>query len=471
LSIRDGNDNLIHQINYLDDWYEVDGDDSKKSGGWSLEMIDKSNPCGGAENWLPSISPTGNSFGTANSVLGSSPDTTELIASQCFWMADTLVYLELNEAIFDFEAVKSSFKITSGSLELVIDSILPYLDSDDAFLIYTSNSELSREYQLENPMLFDCVGNPFRSSEILWASEAEEGELRINEILFDPYYSDGSDYLELVNLSEKNIRLDLLYLGDYNEEKNLIEEILPLSESPAVIESSENLESYLLISEEPQEVIDLYHQDLIESSSLPEINYIQSELPSYNNSDGFIILLNESGDSIDLFQYSDDLHHPLLEALNGVSLEKYGPALNSSEARNWSSATIGPKYGEPVKGSPGLENSIKAESDASSSIFYVDPKLFVPSVNGQLNSVSFHYDLPPLSSYAASLTIYSDDGFELIKLLNNEPVPTSGFVSWNGTLESGALARVGIYIAVFEAFEPGGTTLTEKQVFTIAPSN
>ena len=167
-----------------------------------------------------------------------------------------------------------------------------------------------------------------------------------------------------------------------------------------------------------------------------------------------------------------------IQALNGLSA---GPvwrrkgsnfsAINSSEARNWSSATIGPKYGEPVKGSPGLENSIKAESDASSSILYVDPKLFVPSVNGQLNSVSFHYDLPPLSSYAASLTIYSDDGFELIKLLNNEPVPTSGFVSWNGTLESGALARVGIYIAVFEAFEPGGTTLTEKQVFTIAPSN
>ena len=47
ISLIDAKGKTIHAVAYRDSWHE---NPLKKNGGWSLEMIDPKNPCGGAEN-------------------------------------------------------------------------------------------------------------------------------------------------------------------------------------------------------------------------------------------------------------------------------------------------------------------------------------------------------------------------------------------------------------------------------------
>ncbi|WP_460504286.1 lamin tail domain-containing protein, partial [Hymenobacter agri] len=60
---RDGR--TLFEVTYSDAWYR---DAQKKNGGWSLEIIDPNNYCGGAENWTALRDSTGGTPVRANSV-------------------------------------------------------------------------------------------------------------------------------------------------------------------------------------------------------------------------------------------------------------------------------------------------------------------------------------------------------------------------------------------------------------------
>ena len=74
LTLKSNTGLLIHAVSYTDQWYN---DVTKEDGGWSLEMIDPSNPCGGESNWAASIKATGGTPGMLHSVYNSLPDTTD----------------------------------------------------------------------------------------------------------------------------------------------------------------------------------------------------------------------------------------------------------------------------------------------------------------------------------------------------------------------------------------------------------
>lgn len=470
LSITNASGELIHEVNYDDEWFEVDGDDSKKEGGWSLEMIDQNNPCAGKSNWLPSVSPTGNSFGTANSVYNLNPDESPIEALQAYWYSDSVIFLALNEKVYNIDQLWPAFELSTPDFDLDIDSISEWENGRYSYLLWTEENPLPEldTFILKNDLLTDCAGNPFRQTRVISPVKAKKGDLLINEILFNPFYSDGNDYLEFYNNSGRSLRLDGLYLGDYDAEKNEVEALIPLSESPAaILHSKDDTENYLLLSEDPESVFELYYDDTPEAMNA---TVLETALPSYNNDEGWVYLLNEDGDTIDFMFYEDGMHHPVLEYDNGISLEKYGTDQESNDSRNWSSATIGPAITNGPKGTPGKANSIRSIPSQVSDLFYVEPELFIPYSNGGFDHIDFHWNLPESSAYAASISIYTDNGREIIRLLNNEPVPTQGASSWNGTSETGEPLAPGIYIAIFEAFEQRGATITEKQIFTIAPS-
>mgnify|MGYP003988257585 FL=1 len=67
----DPNGIQIDMVSYTDDWYK---DDIKKSGGYSLEIINPNDPCSDISNWMASISPTGGTPGLENSVYDNTPD-------------------------------------------------------------------------------------------------------------------------------------------------------------------------------------------------------------------------------------------------------------------------------------------------------------------------------------------------------------------------------------------------------------
>src|SRR5690606_17028255 len=56
---------IIHEVSYALSWY---GSTAKSDGGWSLEMKNLQNICGGVSNWTASAHPSGGTPGTRNSV-------------------------------------------------------------------------------------------------------------------------------------------------------------------------------------------------------------------------------------------------------------------------------------------------------------------------------------------------------------------------------------------------------------------
>jgi len=62
---------LLFSMHYDNDWYK---DLNKSQGGYSLEMIDIRNPCGGIQNWSASIARKGGTPGQANSLVIDNPD-------------------------------------------------------------------------------------------------------------------------------------------------------------------------------------------------------------------------------------------------------------------------------------------------------------------------------------------------------------------------------------------------------------
>ncbi|RZK26257.1 MAG: hypothetical protein EOO57_23970, partial [Hymenobacter sp.] len=58
--------------------------------------------------------------------------------------------------------------------------------------------------------------------------------------------------------------------------------------------------------------------------------------------------------------------------------------------------------------------------------------------------------------YVGSVTVYDALGQLTRRLLRNESLPTTGFVQWDGTNESGRKAAVGYYVFYIEVFRPSG---------------
>jgi hypothetical protein len=64
--LKDNFGQIIDKISYTDDWYR---DDIKKSGGYSLELINPNDPCSDGDNWMASTWILGGTPGSVNSVL------------------------------------------------------------------------------------------------------------------------------------------------------------------------------------------------------------------------------------------------------------------------------------------------------------------------------------------------------------------------------------------------------------------
>src|SRR5258705_5104187 len=73
LFLKAANGRTIHAVLYSDSWY---GNELKKDGGWTLEMIDTKNPCGGSSNWKASTNTQGGTPGRKNAVDGINTDQT-----------------------------------------------------------------------------------------------------------------------------------------------------------------------------------------------------------------------------------------------------------------------------------------------------------------------------------------------------------------------------------------------------------
>ncbi len=440
--------NLIFSIDYDPDWHE----DARSGGGYSLEMIDFTNPCveSGA-NWSSSIDPNGGTPGFENSISNpqSVPDNMppELLKVVAI-SADTII-------------IRFSEKLDPGSLDDVIYSFTPTLSVDSSFLLPSNSSSIfailstsllpNEPYTVSIQGITDCNGNEIGDNQGTFALpiEAIGGEIIINEVLFNPR-TNGVDFVELYNNSENYITLKNWQLARIDDE-GLDDQVI-ISDDELVL----NPGDYLVLTEDVNVLFNNYPSGVF--TKLFEV----SPFPTYANDTGNVVLINTLGGVHEQFFYDEDYHYDLLEDVDGVSLERVSIDEPTNNPDNWRSASSTVGFA-----TPGYANSQSIENRNVSGKVTPDPKVFVPGDAAQgrdFTLINYQFDQP---GKFANVDIYDQSGRLVKNLANGVLLATSGFLRWDGQTDSGGIARMGYYLIIFETYDNNGNSEIIKETVVV----
>ncbi|GAB3826764.1 hypothetical protein GCM10028895_38180 [Pontibacter rugosus] len=340
LQLRQPNGRLIYAVNYSDTWYK---NNSKREGGWSLEMIDVQNPCAGADNWTASVDPRGGTPAQPNSVAASNPDNTPPVLTDVTAVAPDRLLLRFNERLDSAQAASIANYGLSPSISIA-NVLVPGPLFSDVILTLTAPLQESQLYTLTATSITDCAGNlspqPLTYTFAL-PSAPEPGDVVINEILFNPR-TGGADFVELVNRSNKYLNLQNWQLA--NISGDTISNRRTITSGNYVLAPGQ----YVVLTSNPENIRTNY------PAALQETFLRMASLPSYPDDAGTVVVLQADGKVADRFSYSERMHFNLIDDVNGVSLERLrleGPSI----ASNFHSAAT------TVFATPGYRNSQSQE--------------------------------------------------------------------------------------------------------------
>lgn len=278
--------------------------------------------------------------------------------------------------------------------------------------------------------LSDSAGNRLDTTvNVIKGLPVIQGDLLVNEILFDPVKS-GDDFVELINVSNKVLDLQgLIIQNNFNGQRTTIENQI-LIKPDEIVAFTENRSQLLQ-----------YYPQAIE-----QYIYI-NDLPAFNNDSGNVSLLIKS-DIIESVDYSDEQHHPMLDDTEGVSLERISLLTNSSDLSNWSSASEIAGFATP--GSMNSTRSIGEELD----LVVLNTDSFSPNGDGDADELQII--LSPKMSSIGNIHIYDQLGNPIRQIINNSLLGSNQTILWDGRLENGITAPIGIYILRIEVIDSRG---------------
>jgi len=439
ISLWDADSNLIHTVHYFDSWYN---DAVKQDGGWSLEMIDYNNPCGEYNNWSASTKWFGGTPGAENSIYASNPDLSlpELVSANA--LNDSTVVITFNEAV----------QLGSTSINNGINiSTITIIDNSNIQLNLSDNLLNQTIYMVTVVGAYDCVNNVIganNTADFALPEQGVDGDLVINEILFNPY-NGGSDFVELYNNSDKYINLENWKLA--NLDNDSIDNYKSISDQPYLLKPRH----FVLLSVDVNNIKEEY----IDSE---EDAFLQMEsLPTYSNDEGAVYLINNNNEVMDNVNYNDDMHFALLNSTDGVSLERIDYNRPSNDNSNWHSAAEAVGFA-----TPGYENSQYLTAEVGDEIT-VSPESFSPDNDGfdDVLNISYQFNEP---GNVANIIIYDAKGRLVKNLVLNEYLGVTGTFSWDGINENNEKAAIGIYIVYAEVVNVNGDVKKFKKPCVVA---
>ena len=277
---------------------------------------------------------------------------------------------------------------------------------------------------------------------------ADKNEIVINEVLFNPA-DNGVDFVEIYNNSEKIIDLADLLLGEVNV--NQFEPNDTLYKSVANESGLMFTGDYTVLTKDPGKVKEQY------ITSNPEGFIKMNSFPDYNNDAGTVILSGKDGNIIDAFTYDEDMHYPLLNSVDGVSLERINFNRPTEDRTNWHSASKEVGFATPAYKNSQFNDFGEIEDPVT-----VEPEIFSPDNDGYNDVLNIHYKFEA-PGYTANITIYDSQGRLIKYLVQNSLLATEGTFSWDGRTEDNQKANIGIYIIYFEAFDMNGNVKKYKK--------
>jgi len=423
----------IDRVDYSNSWFE---DEDKAAGGWTLERIGAQADSNCSGNWRGSNNNNGGTPGAENSINGQFTDTeapqvVSVVAIDAFSLLVTF-----SKSVSSEEAREElNYTVDNG---LSISSANIQNANNTAVLLLLSGEMQSGEiYNLTvSNAISDCLGNMAESDATRTFGLAEEMEpldVVINEILFNPR-SGGVDYVEFYNRSNKIFNFSSFTSAPF---QFLPGEYVVITENPDIVLSNFTVEN-------PQ-------------------NLFLGDLPSLPNAGGEIVLVS-GGITIDSFAYSEDQHYELLSDLNGVALERISPDAATNEDGNWNSAASNVGFGTPT-----AKNSqfTTTEPIENGEFFQIPTPRVSPDSDGFEDLLLINYKFDELG-YIGNIKIFDNQGRLVKTLINNELLGASGILSWDGSTNDKAKARIGIYVFWAEIFRPDGTVIMQKEAIVVA---
>ncbi|NDE10347.1 MAG: hypothetical protein EBZ95_07255 [Chitinophagia bacterium] len=454
LILKTATNEIIHSISYSDSWYQ---NPLKKQGGWTLEMIDSHNPCGGGNNWKASIDNSGGTPGKKNSVVAENLDQSKPKLLRAFALDSLRLIFVFDEPMDSLKAsLKENYIIDGGiGIPLLASALAPLFDR---VIIKLANPLLrNKVYLIKVASVEDCVGNRIDirndTTQVGLSEKAIKNDVVINEILFNPTPS-ATDYVEIYNRSNKILDLRQLYIANRNttgtignlvqlsSESNLIfpQEFKVITASAAMVNSN-----YIVLNKEA----------FIEIESMP----------SFNDDRGTVVILNAQGEITDELTYNEKWHFKLIDNFEGVALERVNYNALTQSAENWHSAATAIGYGTPT-----YKNSQYHSNEGLVGEMRLSPEIFSPDNDGQDDFATMDYHFPE-PGYVANITIFNAMGRPIRYLQKNSLCGTTGTFRWDGLGEKNQLLAVGVYIIFTEIFNLKGIKKQFKNEIVLARRN
>lgn len=270
-------------------------------------------------------------------------------------------------------------------------------------------------------------------------------EIVFNELLPDPY-TGGSEYIELLNRSDKTLSLSGLSVAIRKTDGTLsshyslssVSKILNPGEFALLTKSVENVSSFYLISA-PQALCEL------------------PKLPILANTSSTLVLFRTSDETvIDEISYSSKWHASSIKDKKGVALERISPEGETQDPTNWTSASEAAGYG-----TPGYQNSQYHSSTGGDATGIEDP---IYREDGHNYIIPYHLDQP---GYNCRIFVYAISGLRISEIANHALLGTNGQLTWDGILSNGHPLQTGLYILYAEIYHPSGKVLKYKKPFLV----
>jgi hypothetical protein len=454
LSLRSPTGEVISTVSYSDTWYK---DPTKNSGGWSLEMINPTNPCLGSENWRASVSELGGTPGKRNSVLEISPDTERPRISRVVVLGEDSIRVFFSKTITQVSSNDPNDYGIDNGIGSPVEVINYPPDFRSVKLVLANPIQQDIIYRIAvNSTLIDCAGNPFNTEitgRFAFPKEVLPRDIVINELLSNPP-DGGDDFVEIYNRSNKVLDLKELGLRSYRVSNNTIAGDQSISPEGFLIFPGE----YLCLSRNTEAIKNSYF------TTNPDGFVQMAGFPALNNNDMRCVLRKLSdGLVIDSMEYDITYHFALLSNTKGISLERINYDRPTLDKTNWTSAAESVGFATPAYRNSQFSSNPESQVGAIT----LQPETFSPDNDGfdDILNISYEFEGP---GFTGSIIIFDSRGRLIRNLVRSQMLGTSGTYAWDGLKDNGDKASTGIYIVYLDAFSADGRVSKLRKTCVLA---
>jgi Lamin Tail Domain len=450
IELRDEKGSLISWTIYSDEWYD---NDYYRAGGWSLERVDPGRFCGGGENWKGSLDPLGGTPGRENSCAGKVSDTIHPVITYVEIPSESSVRAYFSESMDSTTLYAGNYMIDHGignpsGIELSgpeYKSVLLLLDQPlETGIVYRL---------IICGDLKDCAGNILTYPDSVKFAKPEPAgkeDILLSEIMFNPL-TGYSEFIEIYNNSLKTIDLSNIIIAERDLQSGGLISFTTVCSTHRLFFPDE----FLLIVKNREKFLNNYPDacgTIIGSA----------DLFTLDDEQGTIVVLDKWLQVLDEFSYNDNMHFPLLESTEGVSLERISYERSSDEKDNWHSAAKDAGFC-----TPGYENSQLVINSIPELDIGVEPEIFTPDNDGREDITNICYSFTNPGN-VVSIWIFDPMGRLIRQLASNYLAGTSGCITWDGTDDTGQRARLGIYLVYVRIFDMNGRVSQVKKTCVLS---